>query len=425
MTWQTFVFIPLASFVFGYSFYRFFILYKLMLAHQNIGPSLDQIKARIWTAVTNVLGQKAVLRKKSAGIMHAIIFWGFIIISLGTLEQFVTTIYQTANFEFIGDKAYLVLVFLQDIFTFGVLLAVLYAAYRRYIVRPEALGKSKDATIILSFIALLMAAILLTNGFTILAHTPWFQGAMPVASYISSLLSNLGLSPEMNMDCSVFFKWAHMLIVLGFAVYIPRSKHLHIVAAAPNTFLRTLGRSKPMQSINFENEKITQYGAAKISDLSWKDALDYYSCTECGRCQEVCPAWNTGKPLSPKLLILDLKENLYRNKEKILAKKYNEVSPVIDANVTENVIWACTTCRACEIACPVFVEQTNKIYDIRRNLVLMESKFPTEVQTVFKNMETNATPWAFSSQDRAKWAEGLNIKTMAEDSNVDFLLWVG
>jgi Fe-S oxidoreductase len=425
MTWQTFLFLITAGTAFGYSGYRFSILYKLMKAHRGKCARLDQIPERILTAIVNVIGQRAVLRKRAAGIMHATIFWGFIVISIGTLEQFCSTIYQPANFEFIGETPYRVLVFIQDFFTFSILVAIGYACYRRYIVRPEGLGKSLDATIVLTMTSSLMVAIFLMNGFHILGSSPWYQGAMPFSLRVASLLNRLQFSTHVNENLGVFFKWIHMLIVLGFAVYIPSSKHLHLVAAGPNTFFRHLGRKKGMTPVNFEDEALTQYGAAKVTDLSWKDALDYYSCTECGRCQDLCPAHNTQKPLTPKMLIFDLKENLYRNKAAILAGKHDDVTPVLDDNVTEDVIWACTSCRACEIACPVFIEHTDKIFDIRRNLVMMESKFPAEVQAVFKNMETNATPWAFSAADRAAWAEGLSVKTMAEDSNVDVLLWVG
>lgn len=425
MTWQTVLFFIVAAATFGYSGYRFSILLKMMKAHQGKGPSLNDIPARIGATFVNVLGQKAVLKKKNAGIMHATIFWGFLIITIGTLEQFASTIYAGTTFEFIGQNPYRALVFMQDLFTLAVLLAVGYAAYRRFIVRPEGLGKSRDASIVLLLTGSLMVSILLMNGFHFAGADPWFRGAMPVSNGLSSFLSGLGLSPGVNAGLGTFFKWVHMLIVLGFAVYIPSSKHLHIVAAGPNTFLKKLTREKGMAPINFEDEKVTQYGAAKISDLSWKDALDYYSCTECGRCQDLCPAHNTQKPLSPKMLILDLKENMYRNKDKLLAGKHDEVSHVVDENVTEDVIWACTSCRACEIACPVFIQQVDKIYEVRRNLVMMESRFPAEVQGVFKNMETNATPWAFSASDRANWAEGLGVKTMAEDANVDVLLWVG
>ncbi len=425
MTWQTYLFLLLAGAAFSYSAYRFSLLYRLMKGHQGKANRLDHIPERILTTIANVLGQKAVLKKRAAGIMHATIFWGFIIISVGTLEQFVGTLYQGASFEFIGERAYSSLLIVQDSLTAAVLLAVGYAFYRRLIVRPEGLGKSKDATIVLILTGSLMLSILLMNGFHILGSEPWYQGSMPVSNLVAHLLKGFGLTPEFNIAMSTLFKWVHMCIVLGFSVYIPSSKHLHIVAAGPNTFLKTLPREKGMKPINFEDESIQQYGAAKVTDLSWKDALDYYSCTECGRCQDLCPAHNTAKPLTPKMLILDLKNNLYNNKEKILAGKIDEVSPIIDEHVTEDVIWACTSCRACEIACPVFIEHTDKIYDIRRNLVMMESKFPAEVQTVFKNMETNASPWAFASSDRANWADGLNVKTMAEDSQVDVLLWVG
>jgi len=425
MTWQTFAFILVAGAAFGYSGYRFSILFRMMKQHQGKGPSLDRIGERVMAVLANVLGQKAVLRKKGIGIAHTMIFWGFIIITLGTVEQFVTTLYAPANFEFIGEGPYSALVALQDVFTVLVLCGVLFAAYRRYFIRPEGLGKSTDANIVLAMTGSLMVSILLMNAFHILGTHPFYGGSMIFSNGIAGALGGLGPSDEAAVNASTFFKWVHMLLVLGFSVYIPSSKHLHIVAAGPNTFLKRLDRAKGMKPINFEDESVTLYGTAKISDLSWKDSLDYFSCTECGRCQDLCPAHNTQKPLTPKMLILDLKHNMYVNKEKLLAGKYEEVSPVIDQNVTEDVIWACTSCRACEIACPVFIEHTDKIYDIRRNLVMMESKFPAEVQTVFKNMETNASPWAFGQADRANWAEGLSIKTMAEDSNVDVLLWVG
>ena len=425
MTWQTVLFLIVAGSAFGYSGYRFSLLYKMMVKHQGKAHRWDRLYERILTTIANVLGQKAVLKKRAVGIMHTTIFWGFIIISIGTVEQFVSTIYEPANFQFIGQAPYSLLVFIQDILTLGVLLAVGFACYRRFILRPEGLGKSKDANIVLLLTGSLMVSILLMNGFHILGESPWYQSSMPISQELAELLSHLPFSQDTYHALGILFKWIHMLIVLGFSVYIPSSKHLHIVAAGPNTFLKTLDLEKGMKPINFEDESVQQYGAAKITDLSWKDALDYYSCTECGRCQDLCPAHNTGKPLTPKMLILDLKNNMYENKQNILTGKYNEISPIIDQNVTEDVIWSCTSCRACEIACPVFIEHTDKIYDIRRNLVMMESRFPTEVQNVFKNMETNATPWAFSSSDRANWAEGLNIKTMAEDSNVEVLLWVG
>lgn len=425
MTWQTFVFILVAGAAFSYSGYRFSLLFKLMKNHQGLSKPLDRLPERILTTIANVLGQKAVLQKRAAGIMHATIFWGFLVITLGTMEQFATTIYSGADFQFIGETPYSILLFMQDIFTFLVLVAVGFACYRRYVIRPEGLGKSQDANRVLMFTGSLMVAILFMNGFHILAADPWYKGSLPISGLLARALSGLDFSKETNEIFGLIFKWVHMLIVLGFSVYIPRSKHLHIVAAGPNTFLKALDREKGMKPINFEDEKVTQYGAGKVTDLSWKDTLDYYACTECGRCQDLCPAYNTQKPLSPKMLITDLKNNMYRNKEAILAKKYDDVTPIIDQAVTEDVIWACTSCRACEIACPVFIEHTDKIYEIRRNLVLMESKFPTEVQTVFKNMETNATPWAFSANDRANWAEGLGIKTLAEDPAAEVLLWVG
>ena len=425
MTWQTFAFLIVAGAAFGYSGRKFAILWNLLKAQQGKGPVIADIPARIRTTLVNVLGQKAVLEKKGPGIMHATIFWGFIIITLGTVEQFANTIHNQWNFEFLGQPIYPVLIFIQDLFTGLILLAVGYAFFRRLVLQPPGLGKSRDALFVLTFTGALMVSILMMNSFHILGMTPWYSDAFVFSKVLANMFVNLNLSNDVNHTMFTVFKWIHMILVLGFAMYIPNSKHLHIIAAGPNTFLKHLGRPKGVKPIDFTNESFTQYGAAKVTDLSWKDTLDYYSCTECGRCQDLCPAWNTEKPLSPKKLVIDLKYNLFRNKEAALAGKYDEVTPLIDENVTPDVIWACTMCRACEIACPVFIQQTDKILESRRNLVMMESNFPPEVQTVFKNLETNASPWAFAAADRANWANGLEIKTMAEQPDSDILLWVG
>jgi len=427
MTWQTLAFLIVGGGAFYISGKRFHVLYQIMKAQKGKSPKFSDFGARIQTAIVNVLGQKAVLQKPGIGIAHTVIFWGFIIISIGTVEQFFMTLYSGASFDFIGETPYSIFISSQDFFTALVLLGVIFAAYRRFIIKPKNLGQSTDATNVLLFTGGLMVSIFFMNAFHSAAN-PELKDSYFISKHLADLFTPLNFTEDGNHNMFTLFKWVHMLLVLGFAMYIPGSKHLHIVAAGPNTLLRKLKREKGMTPINFEDETLTQYGAAKVTDFNWKDALDLYSCTECGRCQELCPAWNSDKPLSPKNLIVDLKKNLHNNKALILAGKADEVSHVIDDHVTEDVIWACTSCRACEIACPVFIEHTDKIYDIRRNLVMMESKFPAEVQTVFKNMETNASPWAFSPSERADWAKDLDVKIMADvgsAENLDFLLWVG
>ncbi len=428
MTWQTFAFLIVAGSALTISGKRFALLYRLLKAQTGKAPQFKDFGKRFQTALVNVLGQKAVLKDRWIGMAHTAIFWGFLIISIGTVEQFLMTLYSGASFEFIGEGPYSLFIFCQDFFTALVLLGVLFAAYRRFILKPKHLGQSQDANNVLMFTGGLMVSIFMMNAFHVLGSHPSYENAFFISKNLASIFGSFGFSDETAHNLFTVFKWIHMSLVLGFAVYIPGSKHLHIVAAGPNTFLRKLDREKGMTPINFEDETVTQYGVANVSQMSWKDALDLYSCTECGRCQSLCPAWNTEKPLSPKNLIVDIKKNLHQNKEAILAGKTEEVTHIIDDHVTEDVIWACTSCRACEIACPVFIEHTDKIYDIRRNLVMMESRFPAEVQSVFKNMETNGTPWAFSPSERANWADGLNIKTMAEvgsASDLDVLLWVG
>lgn len=434
MTALSFLFLAVFLAANAYFAYRVSILYRLAKATTGpvwSGNRLDRISERIMTTLANVLGQKAVLRKKSAGIMHATIFWGFIIITIETTENFIYEVFNGFTWEsVVGSTLYAPLVAIQDTFTLLVLAAVVYAFYRRLIVRPEGLGKSKDAVRILTLTGSLMVSLLLMRSFRMVAHPEWFDPYMWASGFIShSIIAPLAISPETAAIVSAAFRWVHHALVLGFLCYIPASKHLHVLTAGPNTFMRTLDVPKGMRKVNLEDENATSFGVGKVSDLSWKDTLDLYACTECGRCQDACPAHNTHKPLSPKALIVDLKDILYQNKPALLAGKTEEIGPVLGARITDDVIWSCTSCRACEAACPVFIEQTDKIYEIRRNMVLMESRFPTELQTVFKNVENNFSPWAMSPDDRDKWAQDLQVKTMADvvssGEEIEYLFWVG
>lgn len=434
MTALSLVFLALLLGAHAFFAYRVTILYRLARATGGPvwgGNRLDRIPERIATFFANVIGQKAVLKKKGAGLMHAAIFWGFIIITLETLENFIFELHNGFTWEVVvGSTIYGFMVGVQDTFTLIVLLGVSYAFYRRLIVRPEGLGKSNDAIIILSITGTLMISLFSMRAFRMIAHPEWFDSYMWLSSVISrSLIEPLAIAPQTAETISTVFRWVHHILVLGFLCYIPASKHLHVLTAGPNTFLRRLDGPKGMRKVNLEDETATSFGIGKVSDMSWKDTLDLYACTECGRCQDVCPAHNTQKPLSPKAIIHDLKELVYQNKEALLAGKKDEVGPVLGTKITDDVIWACTSCRACEVACPVFIEQTDKIYEIRRNMVLMESRFPAELQTVFKNVENNFSPWAMSPDDRDKWAEDLSVKTMADivasGEEIEYLFWVG
>ena len=226
------------------------------------------------------------------------------------------------------------------------------------------------------------------------------------------------------------FWWAHILIVFTFLNFLPYSKHFHVVTSLPNVYFKKIGPDKyALKKLNLEDENLTQYGAADFEDLSWKQILDGFSCTECGRCTASCPASNTGKKLSPREIIINVRRRTEEKAPLLLAGAPEENQTIqntlIHNYISDEEIWACTTCMACVYECPVTIEHIDSIVDLRRNLVLGESNFPPELNPVFKNIETNFTPWAFSPQDRANWAEGLNIKSLAEDAGGEYLFWVG
>jgi len=212
--------------------------------------------------------------------------------------------------------------------------------------------------------------------------------------------------------------------------FLPYSKHFHVFTSIPNVYFSKTGERKyALKKLNLEDENNVQYGAADFEHLSWKQILDGFTCTECGRCTASCPAAQTGKKLSPRDIIVNIRHRAEEKAPLILAQTdvNNEimVKTLVHNNISDQELWACTTCMACVYECPVTIEHVDSIIDMRRNLVLGESNFPSELNAVFKNIETNFTPWAFDSQDRAKWAEGMGIKTMSEDPEGEYLFWVG
>jgi Fe-S oxidoreductase len=214
---------------------------------------------------------------------------------------------------------------------------------------------------------------------------------------------------------------------LGFLVYIPGSKHLHLLAAAPNVFLKPLEREKSMIVTDIEDENAETFGLAKVTDLSWKNVLDLYACTECGRCEEQCPASGTRKPLSPKALVSDIKHDLFDQAETVLKGNPDDVLPLVreSSPITGDVLWSCTTCRACEDICPVNIQHLDLILEARKQRVLMEADFPPELQESFTNFENQSNPWGFSGDTRAAWSQGLDVALMADKPDADILWFVG
>ena len=222
------------------------------------------------------------------------------------------------------------------------------------------------------------------------------------------------------------FDWAHNLLVLGFLAFVPYSKHLHILGAGPNIFFSENGKPSRIAKLDLSGENSETFGIAKISDYTKKDLLDLYACTECGRCQESCPAYFTAKPLSPKEVIQDLKAHLINEGPALLKDPKAETkTKLFGDTITSDVLWACTTCRACEEVCPVFISPMGKLIGIRQNRVLMEGDFPEEAQVAMKNLENQSNPWGLPQDDRAKWSEGMPVKTLAEKADVEYLYYVG
>lgn len=410
---------------------------RKMIAMIAIGKPENR-SAKIWLRVKNVfvvaLGQKKIFREKWAGFMHAFIFWGFLILLSSIIEAIGEGLVSEFSLRFLGG-IYDPLIFMQELFAGLVIIGVSIALFRRYVVRPKRLQGDHhsmiDATVILFTILMIMVSFLGQNA------TRMQLTSHEETRFLSILLSSYLTSTDISTNQVLFeiYWWIHIILVLGFLNYLPYSKHAHILTSIPNVFLTSLESNGTLKPINFETEGVGKFGATDVEDLTWKQILDGFTCTECGRCNSACPANTTGKLLSPKKIMMDIRRRVVE-KSKILLNKAtatlnNESKKTILENtllhkhITSEELFACTTCMSCMQECPVNNEHIPVIVELRRSLVLMESNFPPEVQAVFKNLETNYNPWAFPPSSRAEWAEGMNIPLLSQTQDVEVLFWVG
>jgi Fe-S oxidoreductase len=373
----------------------------------------DQPGLRLKGVLRAVGLHERLLKLRYAGVLHAMIFASFIVLSTAILQAFGAALIPGFTLAPVGGDTWIAL--LQDIFALVVSAAVAMAIWQRLVIRPPRFAGSNatDATIIYGLIAAIVVCMLLQAAFEIVAGSTASVSWRPVSGRIAAGLTSLGVSPIGAAKAASAMFWAHLCAILGFLVYIPGSKHRHMFLAAPNIYFRNLkpkGQLPPAPPKPAKGE-----AAAATSLLSWKDLLDVYSCTECGRCQAVCPAYAAGLPLSPKLLMMDLRDHVLGT----------PTGPLVGGSVSEATLWACTTCRACMESCPVHIEHVPKIVAMRRTLI-DEGKIAPMLQDALSNLQRTGNSMGIAPKMRARWTRDLPFKIKdARKARVDVLWFVG
>lgn len=451
--------------LFGWSVRRLFG-YLWRGRHHDPFPRFDRPWKRLGDVLVYFLGQKKVVEPVSydaagrgiTSFHHLFIFWGFLVIQVGALEIFLQGFSgDRLNLSFLGPAIYHPLKLLVDWFDLVVLLMIGYAFFRRLVLRPRLIPINLDASLILGMIGLLMVTHFGHHALQMAA-----EGIDPArAATFSALLVPPLASPGSAalLWASQACWWLHVLTIFVFLNYIPYSKHIHLLGSLPNIALRNLDARIVGTRRNLEDEG--DYGAGRIEQFTWKQLLDGYACTECARCSNFCPAFNTDKPLSPFAVIQDLKHEMIERgalQRRLLAlrpapaastdaagsaaaaaapggevaaqiaaieKQLQEMEPLVGGRIKDEVLWSCTTCGACQEVCPVFIEHPRAIVDMRTHLVLSESRMPPELGRMFTNLERNSNPWGMAADKRMDWAEGLAVPTVEDKPDAEYLLFVG
>ncbi|MBL4715945.1 MAG: 4Fe-4S dicluster domain-containing protein [Bacteroidia bacterium] len=424
-----FIIVTVLSFgFFGYTVFRILSYFKLTKEHAY--PTLDNIGERITHTLLVAFGQSKILKKPVAGLLHALVYWGFLVITVGTLEMIIDGLFGTQRILSRLGGIYDVVTISGEVFAALIIISCVIFLIRRYIVKPKRFtapemkpSSRMDATVILSMILLLMFSLLGMNiGY--LNNGGEIHGSFPISNMFASSIAGMNLH-----TFEIVNWWIHISLVFIFLNVLPYSKHFHVILAVPNVFLERLGpkgRLNSMESVTKEvklmmnpdtafapppegeQAEIPRFGVKDIEDVSWKTLMDSYTCTECGRCTDVCPANITGKLLSPRKLYIDARQRM-KDKGDALIKdsSYSDGKFLVGDYITEEELWACTTCGACMEECPVDINHVPFIIDMRRSLVMEESKAPASINMMMTNIENNGAPWQFSASDRMNWADEL------------------
>jgi Fe-S oxidoreductase/nitrate reductase gamma subunit len=379
----------------------------------------DRLPLRITLTLKRMLTQSRVLREPVPGSFHALFFWGFGLLSIGTLLIMAQADLTDPLFHlrFLTGGFYKLFSLLLDV-AGGVSILMLGGLLaRRFIFKPAEPETVRDDCLIHSLLFAILITGFLVEGVRMAATeigiNPGLARFSPIGLVVGRLF--LALSPDRLSLVHKILWWLHFFLAMGFIAMIPFTRLRHIFTIPANYLLTDLGPKGAIACIDLEDESISQYGAARVSDLTWKDIFDSDACIACMRCRDHCPAWNTGKPLSPMEFIRQIGEAAFGNKEDLLPAK-----------VGADAVWSCTTCGTCREVCPAGIEHVGKIIEMRRNFALMEGAFPDNaVRSAFGNLEANANPFGLAHAGRGAWAEGLDISIMASDADVEILYFAG
>jgi Fe-S oxidoreductase len=398
----------------------------------------DRAGERLASLLRYGFGQKRMVDPEELrpGIMHVAIFAAFLVLALRTVTLFGMGFSEGFHLPLLAPddplgRAYL---FVKDVMVLAALVAALGFLWRRLVTKPDRITLSWEGNLILVFIAGLMVTDMAFDGALHLAAGHGLDPLLPAGSLAAAAMA--GLSPGAAAAIGTASFWLHLVIILVFGNFLPFGKHFHIITGLPNVYFRALPPgSARLRKLDLESEGAS-FGTNTARDLSWKEAHDVYSCTECGRCQTHCPTYVTGKPLSHKEVNRAIKHHLISKAPELtrLARARTpeereaaaaELPPLAGAVVPHETFWACTTCGWCETACPVLIENIPRLVDLRRHQVLVESSFPDEAARVFKNIETQGNPWGIGSNRRTEWCEDLDVPRAADSKDFEWLFFVG